>query len=229
MKEVHKENETLTEELSELDGSDEFSTAHLPSRKEIHGKKKQKTKVKIKFPFVKMLALFFVIILGTVWVVATQMTKDSDSAKSSSEKDSEYEESIGEISGFDDEEEVKENEEVADKEEAAEEIKDADTESEQQEVAEEESETEETKVTTTETAGTADSKEQQITNSKEQTESVPAANNGVTQHVVQSNENLFRIALKYYSSAEGVEIIKQYNGLSSNEITVGQVLKIPPR
>ena len=228
MKEVHKENETLTEELSELDGSEEFSTANLPSRNEIDSKKNQKTKVKIKFPFVKMLALFFVIILGTVWVVATQMTKDSDSAKSFSEKESEYEESIGEISGFDDEEEEKENEEAAVKEEATEETKEADTDTEQQESAEEEKVTEETKVTTTETAGTADSKEQ-TTNSKEETESVPTVNNSVTEHVVQSNENLFRIALKYYSSAEGVEIIKRYNGLSSNEITVGQVLKIPPR
>jgi len=46
-------------------------------------------------------------------------------------------------------------------------------------------------------------------------------------HTVGSNENLYRISLKYYGNGEGVEKIKKANGLSSNEIGVGQTLVIP--
>ena len=46
-------------------------------------------------------------------------------------------------------------------------------------------------------------------------------------HTVGGNENLYRISLKYYGNGEGVEKIKSANGLSSNEIGVGQKLVIP--
>lgn len=46
-------------------------------------------------------------------------------------------------------------------------------------------------------------------------------------HTVGSNENLYRISLKYYGNGEGVDKIKSANGLSSNEIGVGQTLVIP--
>jgi len=46
-------------------------------------------------------------------------------------------------------------------------------------------------------------------------------------HTVGSNENLYRISLKYYGNGESVEKIKSANGLSSNEIRVGQRLIIP--
>lgn len=47
-------------------------------------------------------------------------------------------------------------------------------------------------------------------------------------HTVQPNENLFRIALKYYSDPmSGVEKIKAANNLPSETITVGQSLVIP--
>ncbi|QCR32108.1 LysM peptidoglycan-binding domain-containing protein [Lysinibacillus sp. SGAir0095] len=46
-------------------------------------------------------------------------------------------------------------------------------------------------------------------------------------HTVQANENLFRIALKYYNDASGVDKIREANNLSSNSISVGQTLIIP--
>ncbi|KGR74116.1 LysM peptidoglycan-binding domain-containing protein [Ureibacillus sinduriensis] len=46
-------------------------------------------------------------------------------------------------------------------------------------------------------------------------------------HTVQPNENLFRIALKYYNDASGVDKIMAANNLSSNSISVGQTLIIP--
>lgn len=46
-------------------------------------------------------------------------------------------------------------------------------------------------------------------------------------HKVAANETLYRISLKYYGSDAGVEKIKQANGLRSNNIQVGQTLIIP--
>ena len=46
-------------------------------------------------------------------------------------------------------------------------------------------------------------------------------------HKVASNENLYRISLKYYGNGTGVDKIRNANGLSSNEISVGQTLVIP--
>ena len=217
----HKENAAASEELVGVEESVEFNTASLPARKEIHGKKKQKTNWKIKFPFVKMLALFFVILLGTVWAIAS--LKDDEPIATSKDKESEYTETIGEISGFDDSEDdvaVNENETTSDR------IGEEDLQSTEEESdASEQAEQAVTEVTTTETTVN----NQQDTQETQQTTASQSKNDGVIQHVVQSNENLFRIALKYYSSAEGVEIIKQYNGLKGNEIVVGSVLKIPPK
>lgn len=47
------------------------------------------------------------------------------------------------------------------------------------------------------------------------------------EHTVGSSENLYRISLKYYGNGDGVAKIKSANGLSSNEIRVGQKLVIP--
>jgi LysM repeat protein len=49
----------------------------------------------------------------------------------------------------------------------------------------------------------------------------------VIYHTVKSGENLYRIALKYYHSKAGEDIIRKANNISGNEIYLGQVLKIP--
>ena len=46
-------------------------------------------------------------------------------------------------------------------------------------------------------------------------------------HTVQSNETLYRIAMKYYNDPNAVAKIKQANGLSSESIYVGQTLVLP--
>jgi LysM repeat protein len=53
-----------------------------------------------------------------------------------------------------------------------------------------------------------------------------AANKGIS-HTVQPNENLYRIAMKYYNSPKGMDIIMKANHLTSKQINAGQVLKIP--
>lgn len=57
--------------------------------------------------------------------------------------------------------------------------------------------------------------------------SAPPPATGEQTHVVQPGENLFRIALRYgFTTAE----LAQYNGIANpNQISVGQVIRIPPR
>jgi LysM repeat protein len=45
--------------------------------------------------------------------------------------------------------------------------------------------------------------------------------------VVQPKETLLLIALKYYHSKSGIEIIKKANQILNEQISTGQVLKIP--
>lgn len=76
---------------------------------------------------------------------------------------------------------------------------------------------------------------EEVKKEKQKEEAPPEKNNenteqgqdGFIYHQVQPGETLFRIAMKYYSSQQGVDRIKQANGLSSNEISAGQTLKIP--
>jgi len=49
----------------------------------------------------------------------------------------------------------------------------------------------------------------------------------VIAHIVQENETLYSIAMKYYQSAEGMDIIKKWNKLENSAIHKGQVLEIP--
>jgi cytoskeletal protein RodZ len=101
-----------------------------------------------------------------------------------------------------------------------------------EEAATEEAVTEETTTeeVTTEEAVTEETTEQATTETPSTEEADEDSSNTVgTTHVVGSNENLYRIAIKYYGSgsAENVEKIRRANGLSGNEIGAGQTLVIP--
>lgn len=71
--------------------------------------------------------------------------------------------------------------------------------------------------------------EQQTTETATETttEEVEIEETTVKTHVVQSNETLYRIAMKYYGDPSGVEKIKKANHLPDETIAVGQTLTIP--
>ena len=48
-----------------------------------------------------------------------------------------------------------------------------------------------------------------------------------TYHTVQENETLYSIAMKYYGNEKGMDLIKEWNHLTSTKLQKGQVLKIP--
>lgn len=225
---------------------EEFSVASLPSRKEVHGKKKQKIVWKIKFPLVKLLALFFVLLPITIFAFYTYFTKD-DKPVISKKEESSFSSEVNVDGKFDDE--------VMKKEEPA---KDNDKDQKEKQLAST-NETKENKKDTEKEAESKVDKPSSESNVKSQeetkgdtnhpTQKIPVKNEPkepekkpvvkpvvpdknentpkVIEHVVKPKETIFRIAMNYYSSQSGIEKIKQANGLTSNDIHVGQVLKIP--
>jgi LysM repeat protein len=49
----------------------------------------------------------------------------------------------------------------------------------------------------------------------------------VITHIVKENETLFSIAMQYYETDEGMDIIKKWNHLKNSQLHKGQVLQIP--
>lgn len=58
-------------------------------------------------------------------------------------------------------------------------------------------------------------------------EDVSISREKIIYHTVKSNETLFRVSMIYYKSQEGIPIIKKANNIQGNEIQAGQVLEIP--
>ncbi|KIL44229.1 LysM peptidoglycan-binding domain-containing protein [Jeotgalibacillus soli] len=61
----------------------------------------------------------------------------------------------------------------------------------------------------------------------EELEEVTAEEEAFVTHTVQPNETLFRITMNYLGSSNRVNEIRELNGLPSNDIQAGQILKIP--
>jgi LysM repeat protein len=71
--------------------------------------------------------------------------------------------------------------------------------------------------------------EEQTTQETTATTAAPAAE--VTVHTVKSGDTLYSIALKYLhdGSQESIDKIKAYNGIKSDNLQLGQKIKIPPQ
>lgn len=213
----HKPNE---------EASPEGFGSNLPSRTEYHRKKEnrkdkkpKKRKIKWSIPLVLLLVLLMLPLAIIFLINTTGSSKAVNTASGS-----------GEEVSFETDIETEPHETTVSKEESREE---ADTE-EKGEKTKADQKKEEPKKVETPTEKTPKSEEKQPVvkekpkDNKADAEPPNKKEDGkAVYHTVQPGENLFRIALKYYSSQAGVDKIRQANGLSGNEISVGQTLKIP--
>ncbi|WHY82857.1 LysM peptidoglycan-binding domain-containing protein [Siminovitchia fortis] len=195
----HKENERVA------------GKGELPSRAEYHGKKRKpgnKKKMKVSVPLVLLLILLMLPI-GILSIINNGSSKANPVSGSSGEEVSfETEDPVNEPEPETKDKKEKETPKSADE---------SDKEDKKGEVKKEDPVKSEEK--------TAETEKPPVEKQDEQNEDNPGEK--VTYHTVQQGENLFRIAMKYYNSQEGVEKIRQANGLAGNEISVGQTLKIP--
>ncbi|MET1179636.1 LysM peptidoglycan-binding domain-containing protein [Peribacillus simplex] len=228
----------------------------LPKRSKVHQNKKKKSKVK-KFPMIQLLALFFILLpIGfyTLYTylqgrpvpvvksdqvvfseesIPTTATADDlnekESAKAKAEKEKEEAEEKAEAQ--------KEAKEKAKAQKEADEKAKAQREAEEkakvQREAEEKAKAQREAEEKAKAQQIADEKAKKAETEKQKaSENVQAAKPDkegykVVLHTVQGEETLFRISMNYYKSQEGIALIREWNGLNGNEISKGQVLKIP--
>lgn len=189
----------------------------LPPRSRIHKQKqlKKKTKIKVKYPLIRLLGMFFILLPIVIFSIYTY----NDSQKKSVSTMVEESKGAEAVYYTDDEEEVTvEEEEQTETEEA---VTDESVES---EVGTVEESVQTVEPNSSETAQETTTIPESTTNTTPKAEPVDQT---VVYHKVQPGETVYRLAMKYYKSQSGIDIIKKANSLPSNEITVGQTLTIP--
>ncbi|WP_045517376.1 LysM peptidoglycan-binding domain-containing protein [Neobacillus niacini] len=199
--------EKINEESSEVRDK-------LPPREQIHREKRKKTKWKLKYPIIRILVLFFILLPIVIFSAYSYLEEG---------KNQKTEKVTGESSGY----------EVINFEKTETESN-VETKVEEKEIASVEKGEEAIEVgqsisPDTPIEGQASEPSNisgQGTDKNVSTSSEPAAPQ-VIYHTVKSGENLYRIALKYYHSKAGEDIIRKANNIKGNEIYLGQVLKIP--
>lgn len=226
---------------NDLDETMEMNPSSLPSRSEVHQHKQKKTKWKLKHPVIKLLAFFFILLPVVIYSIFTYLD---------GLKDERAEQAAGEKSGFDTvdidtEENGKTSMEIRDEEQTDQESVGATSDDEEQppsdeekSVVEEEMEdkqpsegqsVEENKVSENllDEKQTGGQKPSEKPTEPKQPTQPSQPNPDLIYHTVQPNETLFRISMKYYQSQVGIDKIKNANGLRTDDIRAGQVLKIP--
>lgn len=215
----------------------------LPPREQIHRQKKKKTKWKLKYPLIRLLVLFFILLPIIIFSVISYQ----DGAKTVNGIEKSAEDSVGyetinlEKSEENDETNLEKSDESQetiieniDSEEPVEESQDSE-EQKPEEILNTSDQTPNTNENKTDTPEDKNSEQETVTETTETTETKETTETTETSteskmifHTVKPNENLYRLAMKYYNSPKGMDIIMKANNLNSKQISAGQVLKIPP-
>jgi LysM repeat protein len=184
----------------------------LPPREQVHREKRKKTKLKVKYPVIRILVLFFILMPIVIFSAYTYLEEGKKSNRT--------EKVTGDSSGY----EVI-NFEKSETESSTE----SDEEEKTVESDEEAIEVQKTVLPDTTIKSTESTDKGTDKNAGTSTEPVSAKpnSNKVIYHTVKKGENLYRISLKYYHSKAGEEVIRKANNLKGDEIYLGQVLEIP--
>jgi LysM repeat protein len=207
----------------------------MPPRSDLHRLKKKKTKWKLKYPVIRLLVLFFILLPITIFSIYSYIEGKKYSGTEKATVSSQGYETID----FEnpDKQKVKQDEVNPQNSE---------------EINGTEQENENNKNTTTSENPESDTQSNGVIeqkNVKTQSSSTDSMINGhdtdkngsgqvdtitknpesfkIIYHTVQPQETLFRIAMNYYHASAGIDIIKQANHIQNNDIETGQVLKIP--
>jgi len=213
--------ERLKQRIEKINEDTVVTREQLPPREQIHREKRKKTKWKLKYPIIRILVLFFILLPIAIFSAYSYLEGGKNKGPEKVSGDS----SGYEVINFEKSETDSNNEKKAEDE------KDKSTEVELEE------EIEDLQPDSLDTPVESPASQQgEVENNSIQTEAdqsaVPQSNitNGsetVIFHTVKKGENLYRISLKYFQSKNGEEIIRKANNLKGNEILLGQVLEIP--
>ena len=197
---------------------------NLPPREQIHRQKKKKTKWKLKYPVIRLLVLFFILLPIIIFSVISYQ----DGAKKVNGVEKPVDESVG-YETINLEKSTEEPETKVDSPDPLEESisENNKTEKPNDEVIQSEatSDASAANINENDTSVTENSKSEQEKEGK--TETKETSKKSIVTHTVKRNENLYRLAMMYYHSPKGMKIIMKANNLHSKQINAGQVLKIP--
>lgn len=225
----HDQAKRLREKIR---GEVEEKAGSLPPRSEVHKKKKTKKKVKMKYPLIRFLVILFILLPIMVLSILYYLEQKRSTTVEGEEENKAV------IVRYSDS--SPQNHEPVESGEGEYSVTEEMTSNNERKGAEpiqnEEKQAVESEGKTTESHEFGQDKndvavEEQPSKSESQgSSSSPKTSTKETKvitHVVKEEETLFRIAMKYYGSREGEDIIRRYNNLQGNDIYVGQKLKIP--
>lgn len=194
---------------------DDYKEQHgnYPPRGEVHRGTVKKTKLKMKYPVISLLALFFIllpVLFLSIYFYHGNGGKLSANGNYSPEGETVFISNQQHLIEEPDAKTMDEELSTPQEEEASTEgVKKITTKDVDQKIQGSQSNT----LTTDTSIESSKSKESEYRE--------------VKTHRVAAGETLFKIAIQYYNSRSGEEIIRQYNGIEANNIYEGQVLKIP--
>jgi LysM repeat protein len=186
----------------------------LPPRSRVHLQKRKKNKWKLKYPVIRLLVLFFILLPITIFSIYSSLFErpGGDATKTGGESSGGFE-----VIDIERPKPVGGNEEEQDQ--SSEDRDEFDL------WESEEKESEEVEQTSEDSS--ASSQETQSVSVDSLVSGTKSGTKDIIYHKVQSGETIFRISMKYYHSKAGIDAIKSANNLSNNDIRVGQVLTIP--
>lgn len=203
-------------------------TSTLPSRSEIHRQKKKKTRFKIKYPIIRLLALLFILL--PVAILSFKFNTNPEKLEASPVKKSANFESIS----YENKDEAVRYPEIDEEETPTEETEtervQETTEQEQKIVEQEEEKQPEVKKQEEPKEEAGQQVNENISSNEEAKQPVqekPIDRYDVKYHKVKADETLYRISMKYYNSRSGEELIKSWNNINGDTVIEGQVLQIP--
>jgi len=211
---THDQAEQLRKQI-EGQNKQEPDVLSLPPRSEVHKAKETKTKMKwkIKYPLIRLLALFFILLPFAI--LGIYYTNDKPAVVPVKQNGS-YEPIDIENKPTPSSAPLRENASEPTSSSAPSRENISETTASPAQSSEMESELA--------TASRAKTVDNQMSVSRS---NAASSEQQVITHVVQENETLFSIAMHYYETKDGMDIIKKWNHLETAQLYKGQVLQIP--
>lgn len=218
--------ERLKQRIQKINQEVEEYGDKLPPREQVHRQRKKKTKWKLRFPVIRLLAVCFILLPLIIFSVISY--RENSKKIMGTEKTTT--ESVGyETINLDNHENEVTNVEPEKQEVSDSTVDSSEEQSEEPVVEEPGNDSGQSNTPSQPPSPNQISTDQQQTDKNSNTTNETKKTEAATMkyHTVKPGEGLYKIAKNYYHSQKGIEIIKRANNLTSDNIYAGQVLKIP--
>lgn len=202
----------------------------LPPRSDLHRVKKKKTKWKLKYPIIRLLVLFFILLPITIFSIYSYLDGKKSIESEKVNGTSEGYETINYPNRDEQKQSNRENEKNIDGKSDANQLSkntaNSSTGTENAGNSKSQNTSKESKANSIGNSGSKQNTTDNVINTKT-SQTINSDQAKMVYHTVQPGETIYRIAMKYYHSNTGINTIKEANHLQNNNIKTGQILKIP--